>query len=176
MPERPVLQPLDLPDSVLVDVAVLVEPAFPPLVEGDLAGEGLLGRFVQPGLHHAPETALRRGEVVGDGDDVLELRVVQEEPEDRPVVPLHEPASEPLNVEPVDARPALVQAPAEVDLAVVAEQRRNFGVVTLVEVVAVRVVQPADLLLRFEQGDPVCQRRHGLPQVGVGCLGHGVPP
>src|SRR5580658_10825901 len=63
VPEREVAQHLDLPDTLLAHVVVLVDAAFPP------CALSALGRLVQSGLHHRTAAHLGRRAVRRDIND-----------------------------------------------------------------------------------------------------------
>src|SRR5262245_62172269 len=68
---------LDLPEAVLVHVFVFVETGFPPLLRQH--ARTVRPRLVRPRLHDVAETTFGRLAVRRDVDDVLELRMVEQE-------------------------------------------------------------------------------------------------
>src|SRR5262249_57436397 len=80
VPERVVPYRLDLPHSVLVHVAVLVDPTLPP------SALPALSRVMQARLHHRAPAHVCRAPIASDVDDHLHLRVIDEPPVTRAIV------------------------------------------------------------------------------------------
>jgi hypothetical protein len=163
MPEGKVFQPENLPHAALLDVLVLIDAALPPLYQSTWVR--VFDALVSAGRHHTPKTPLGACTLGVHIDDALDLRVVEEEAVDRPVAPVHEGLSEAADVKASDTIFAVVATAEELDARVgmVREQFSNLLVIkgglktgkwvyyllveTLVEVVAVLVLELSDLFL-----------------------------
>ena len=100
----------------------------------------------------------------------------EEQTAQRPIHPTREVLAKPVAVEAADAGPATIDAVEKTDLAAVSEERHRLLVETLVDVVAVLVVQAFDRMDVFEPrhlarelGDALLER---CQRIGIG---HGVP-
>jgi hypothetical protein len=163
VPEGKVFQPEDLPHAALLDVLVLIDAALPPLYQSTWVR--VFDALVSAGRHHTPKTPLGACTLGVHIDDALDLRVVKEEAVDRPVTPVHEGFSEAADVKASDTIFAVVATAEELNARVgmirvelsnlyfVNEILRTSNwvyyllVETLVEVVAVFVLELSDLFL-----------------------------
>lgn len=141
MPEREVLQPEDLPRAILLDVLVLIYASFPPLDQP--SGMRILDALVGAGRHHAAETAFGSSTFDINVDNALDLRVIEKEAVNWAISAVHEGFRESIDVETLDALLAIVAAAEELDtgIGVVRVELSHFFVQTLVEVVAVFILQ-----------------------------------
>src|SRR3989338_6357430 len=93
MKDRPVVEDLDLPDIIFPDVGIFVQAAFPPL-------PGLAARALMPaGLHAAPESGLGGLAIGSDVNDILHLRMIEQESVDRAVFTSGEIGAEAVDVQ-----------------------------------------------------------------------------
>ena len=83
LPLHLVVEPLDLPHAVLAHVVVLVDARFHELLRHHLFAR-VLEIVVPAAEQHAAEAALGGLPVGRDGDHVLHLEVVEQQPVDRP--------------------------------------------------------------------------------------------
>ena len=140
VPEGEITQRLDLPNAVLAHVVVLVEATLPP---GALL---TLGRVVQPRLHHRAAASLRRAAVGSHVDDHLHLRVIEQPAVARAVVAVGEGGLEALDIQAPHAGLTAEDSTEKPHLAVLGEEVNDLVVLRLVDEVAVRVLQAADLV------------------------------
>jgi hypothetical protein len=113
MPEGEILQLEDLPDSVLFDVLILVETAFPPLDE--TAGMRVLDAFMGPGAHESSEATAGSCPVAGDVDYVLHLGVIEEEAMDGAISSVYKAFCETTKIKPLHSVLASVPPSNELD-------------------------------------------------------------
>src|SRR3569833_650048 len=113
----------------------------------------ILLALMAAGLHQATESRARRAAIGRDIDDVLEQQMVQQEPINRAVVAPGEALAKSIAVQPAQSGLALEGAPHEAHLPRVGKQIHDFVVQTLVQIIAVRVLQLADCLCVVEPPD-----------------------
>ena len=117
----------------------------------------------------------RRGAIRRYIDDVLQLQVIEQEPIDGTIVAAREVAAKALAVKPAQAGLTLERATHEVHFAGSREQVHHLVVQTLVEVVAIRMLQLADRLHVVEQANFVGKLLHLSDQgAEIGRGGHRV--
>src|SRR5579875_2050978 len=101
LPGEAVVEHLDLPDAAVLDVLVLVDAGFPPLLR-QRGGLVALAR-VAAALQQAAEAPAGGAPVRRHVHDVLKLQVIEQEPVDRPIASPRERGPEAADVEALHA-------------------------------------------------------------------------
>ncbi len=143
LPLHHIIEALDLPDAVFLDVVVLVDARFPELLGHDIR----LGddHLVMPAAReNAAEAALGGESVLADGDDVLKLEMIEQEAVDRPALAFGEEILEPGAVEAHHAFVADIFAREEHDAAVLGEEAGGLLRAVIVDIIAISPLQAAD--------------------------------
>lgn len=116
VPEGEVLQPEDLPHSILFDVFVLVYTTFPPLHQA--ARVCVFDAIVGTGRHHAPEATFGSGAFCVDVDNALHLWMIEKKPMHRTIASGYEGIREATDIESLNALLAIVSASEELNACV----------------------------------------------------------
>lgn len=99
MPEREVLEPEDLPYTILLDVFVFIYATFPPLYQPTWVG--VLDAFMGARGHHAPEASFGPRAITIYVDDALYLRVIEEEAVHRAVATSYKGFGKATDIQPL---------------------------------------------------------------------------
>ena len=118
----------------------------------------LAGSFLVPArLHHATEPGVRSAAIRGDIDDVLHLRMIEQETVDGTVVIAGEVLAKTLTVQSTRARLAPKDAAHEAHFRILREQIDRFVVQALIDEISVRVLQSSDCVHVLEHADALHQ-------------------
>jgi hypothetical protein len=125
MPEGKVSELEDLPNAIFLDILILVDAAFPPLAEppGMLVCNGL----VRAGRRKGAEAPISTVAALGDVDNILHLRVIEEKAMDWTIAIVDPAAAQAVYIQPLDAGFAAETAAEEFDkcFRMVGEQISN---------------------------------------------------
>lgn len=147
MPEGEVPQFEDLPNSVLFDVFVLVDSAFPPLHQSPW----VFVRYavVRTGGHDSTESHPGMSPVVVDITDILHHGVVKQEPMNWAIAAFDKELGEAVEIETLYALLATISPTKEFNegVRIVGKKLGDLLIEALVKVVAVLVVKFSNVLL-----------------------------